>query len=371
MPLFLREHTSESLHVPAMLCVLVGAAGLVRQRPWLAGVALALAPMFRVDASLLLLPTAWLLAWTVSGRVRLPRSTAVLGIAGAALGLWFAADRASIDTAQGNLPQLHEYADQFAVHLLRDALPWRPDWFAVGLWLPVLCWLAWGTARDGRHHRWAALLALALLWLPISYLDFNETSLPRLQMPSALLVAIAAAGMAEFWLRQTPHPRVWWAVLALTWLVSLAVSLPACLRQTNAHQEDALLRRAFASLPQQRPYWLVTRTYADDAQDLHLHLPTYRLAPKGRFVSLRDWQHLVVQHQLPPVPVYFLRSVRCHAHRTAEALKSELTACRQLATSTTKPALWQDRLRNLHDTPTFDYYGATPHVDVGLYQLGP
>jgi hypothetical protein len=177
--------------------------------------------------------------------------------------------------------------------------------------------------------------------------------------------------MAEHWLQNSPRPRWLLGAVTVVWLTSAVLTLPACLRQTNAHTEDQLLHRAAATLPHDRDYWLVTRTYADEGRGVHLHLPPYLFAPHGRLVSLRDWQQLVVRGQQPPVPTYFFRSLRCHAQPPGTPPAGEFGPCQRAAGSTSGAPLWQDRVPNRHDTPTFDYYDDSPQLQVGLYPLVP
>jgi hypothetical protein len=367
---------------------------------WTIGVALAIAPLFRADVALLAAPTVAVLTWIAHGRWPRPNATwlapGAVALAGTALALDHARSHAELAAANGTLPQLQGYLAALPGHLLRDALPWRPDWLPGAIWLPVVAWLALGRHDNRLHLRWFALLPLAVLWLLPSFADFNETSLPRLQMPAAMLMLLLAAALTE---QLAAHlaPQRWPLVVLLgAWLASAWPTLAACTRETNPHQEDVLLRRALAMLPRDQPYWLVTRTYAEaPAMSLHLHLPTYLFQPPGRVVAATDWLKLQAEGRWPNVPVFFLRSLRCwaapisdstfvsmdskqHARpagQPALALQGEPRpsvehpACRAIVTAPGTLPLLSEQVQNLRDTPTFDYYGDAAAFEVGLYRL--
>lgn len=385
-PLLVREHVSESMHVPALLCVLVAALGVLQDRRVLAGLALGLAPLFRGDLLPLAVPTVLVLTWVARRRLRLDRQwlggLALLTL-GTALATVHTIHREQIDAAHGNLPQLQRYLPALKGHLLHDALPWRPDWLPGGLWLPVVAWLALGRKEGRLHHRWLALIPLAVLWILPGFLDFNETSLPRLQMPAAVLLCLCAAGLTDQ-LAEVLRPHRWpVAVLLLAWLASAWPTLPVAFHKTNAHLEDDLLRQTAHELAGRRlqgqDAWLVTRTYAEGpAVGIHLHFPTY-LFPGVRIVTATDWlTHLqrsalgrgrVPPERSEPTAAWFLRSVRCWAHPVQEGGPLREHAACQAVAQRARPTSIRARLPNLRDSPTFDYYGPGQAMDVGVLVL--
>ena len=400
-PLWIRDHVSESMHVGAMACLAVSAIALTRTDavsthplphragPWLAALALGLAGLFRGDVAVLALPTVAVLAWVAKDRsnahVPLADRKAVwppvlVALAILAVAAVHGGMRAEADIARGNLPNLGDYLGQLARHLVDDALPWRPDWLPIGVWLPILAWVALGrphgdSSEPDRDHRWLALLPLAMLWLLPSYLDLNETSLPRLQLPAATLLVIAAAGCAAQLTAGSAHPRRWLALFGASWLVSAAWTLPACLAETNAHAEDDLLRELRGHLPRDRSFLLVTRTYAEGpAEDLHLHQPTYLFQPpggRGRVVSAQAWLDARAADGQPVEDAWFFRSVRCHAAPLAPGREhpGEHPACVALA-RIGKPVFERD-IPNSPDGPTFHVFGDVNVLRVGLYRLPP
>jgi hypothetical protein len=371
--------------VPAVLCVVLAAVAILQNQRWLAGLALALAPLFRADIVPLALPTALVLTWVAHKPLRPLRSwlgPLTLALLGTALATLHAIHREHLDAARGNLPQIQGYLMTLAAHLKHDALPWRPDWLPGALWLPVVAWLALGRTEGRLHHRWLALLPLAVLWILPSFLDFNETSLPRLQMPAAVLLCLCAAGLAEQ-LAVTLQPHRWpLAVLGLAWLASAWPTLPVTFHKTNAHLEDELLHASANRMahdledltrhgkqPEAPDVWLVTRTYAEGpAVGVHLHFPTY-LFPGVRVVTATDWLARAPTARAPDV-AWFLRSVRCWAHPVVGGdATREQDACQALVRGARGPSVLAGRIENLRDSPTFDYYGRRATLDVGLYGL--
>lgn len=385
-PVVLRDHTSESIHVPALLgltAALWAGAELGRRESRLFSalllVAVAFAALCRFDVGPLAWAASLLMAWlTRAGQTdKIPWSALVYKWVPPSLAVALALIRglgeAERDLARGNLPQLTEALRWLPQRLATDVLLWRGDWLPLGWWLGPLAWLAWGKATGLRHHRWLALIPLAFLAVLPSWLDYNETSLPRLQQPAALLAILASAALGAQVHAQAAGQR-WLGPVAVAVIGLTALpTLETCLRPTNAHTEDQLLRRAAADLqrllPKDAPAWLAVRSYADgDTSGLHLHQPTW-LFGAVRLTSVSALQGALDQGQFPDQPVYFLRSVRCHAAPRGGVHPGELPACRDLATRPGTQVIWQESIKNLGDTATFDWYGQEPLLVVGLYRV--
>lgn len=385
-PVVLRDHTSESMHVPALLgltAALWAGAELGQRESRLFSalllVAVAFAALCRFDVGPLALAgslaMAWItrssridkIAWSALASKWVPPTLVV------ALTLIRGLGQAERDLARGNLPQLAEALNWLPQRLTTDVLLWRGDWLPLGWWLGPLAWLAWGKATAQRHHRWLALIPLAFLAVLPSWLDYNETSLPRLQQPAALLAILASAALGAQVHAQTAAQR-WLGPLAVAVVGLTALpTLETCLRQTNAHTEDQILRRAAADLkrlvPADAPAWLAVRSYADgDTAGLHLHQPTW-LFGAVRLTSVSALQEALQKGQFPDQPVYFLRSVRCHAAPRRGPHPGEMPACSDLADRPGTQVIWQESIKNLGDTETFDWYGREPQLVVGLYRV--
>ena len=293
-----------------------------------------------------------------------------------------AVEWAARDLQRGNLPQLDQWSQSLPRHLVDDVLLWRGDWLPLGAWVPVLWWLAWGRREAGlageppRHHRWLALLPLALAAALPSWLDYNETSLPRLQQPAAQLLLLCGAALAAQLAHQNRALRPWrsWAIAGL-WLLTAVPTWATCLRQTNPHQEDQLLVRAARDLADRVPAgqnaWLAVRSYADgDTAGLHLHQPTYAFE-SVRLTTATAAARVVQQCPNLATPLYFLQSLRCAAAPIGAVHPGLVAPCAELSQQPSKVVLWRDNLINLRDSATFDWYGREPTVPVGLYQLTP
>jgi hypothetical protein len=400
VPLWLRESSSESLHVGAVAALGMAALGLsstghpvVECRAasddvpaaiprlgaghWLAGLSLGWACLFRVDATPLLVAVVLLLAAATTMSRRHLHWVIGPALPAVAAALVHAGQRALDDLGRNNLPQLAELPRTLLDHLVSDNLLVRSDWLPLGLWLPVVIWLAVG--RIERRVAWWLLAWLGVMvgWLVLSWLDFNETSLPRLQWPAAQMLAVLAAGAVGQLSRQWPAQRMVLIAIGLLAIAATSVqTMPQIGRPTVPDAEDVLWRRAAAALPQTSPYWLVTRTYAEGpAQGLHLHLPTWLVQPPGgvgTVVSLSDWQAVLDRGLAPPHPVYFLRSARCYAaplHGAgAGSPGAEHAACAAARTASVRP-IFEANMANVSDRPTFAWYGRAAMLQVGLYCL--
>ncbi len=394
-PVVLRDHASESMHVPALLGVAAAAwaAAELSQRPsrlfgalLVAGCAFAALCRFEVGPMALAVAAAF--AWMAAPQQPWRQQRwAWLGAAAAiAVTLGRAVSWAERDLDRGNLPQLALWAQWLPQRLAADVLLWRGDWLPLGLWAPVVLWLAVGravapaaalpaaAAPAPRHHRWLILLPLAVLAVLPSWLDYNETSLPRLQQPAAHLAIVCGGALLAQLAGQDGSRWRWrtWAV-AVLWAASALPTWAHCLRPTNAHTEDQLLRRAAADLaqrqPADQPAWLAVRSYADgDTAGLHLHQPTYAFGGV-RLTSVTAAEQVLQQCQNLATPLYFLRSTRCSAAPRGRPHPGELGACAALSRWPGRQVVWQEEVNNSGDSPTFAWYGSAAELPVGLYQL--
>ena len=372
LPLFLRERASESMHLPAVTCLLVAAVAWRQGAVIASGLALALLALFRADLAPLAIPTWLLLVWigpnpaNNQGFLRAAWPALLIAGTGVAIALELAWHHAQQDLTQGNLPQFQMYLNNLPHHLWQDALLWRPDWLPATLWLAVLLSIAVPRA-DAQPRRWWLLAAMAVAWMFPGYADFNETSLPRLQMPAAVLLVLVAAGVIGPWLEGN---MAWLKAFSAVLVLGSAAPMTtrACWAPANPQQEDQLLHQVLSSIAVSRPFWLVTRTYAEGpAEDLHLHLPTYLFAPWGRVISATDWLALRQRGAQPPQDVYFFESLRCWANPQREATSHQHPACTAVLAQSGWEPVWQRSLPNLRDTPTFSYYGQQPRLAVGLW----
>lgn len=387
-PLFVRDHGSESLHVGALWALSMACYALAAGRQWgLAGLAVAaagcaLATLFRADVAPLALTTALLFYLLAGGRLGWPtaalrgRAMALALALGGSLALSgvLVLERIGRDLDRANLPQLATLASDLPGHLLLDNVLMRPELFPLAGWLAVLVWIARGRSQQDVGHTWLLMPAVALAWLLPYYADFNETSMLRLQVPAATLFTIGAGVLAMQLTDQATRPRPVAMSWLLAFLLSAGLTLPTCLQTTNAHRDDELIAAAAAALPTDRPFWLVTRSYAEGpARDLHLHLPTWRFqAPwrAGRVMGIGAWQRAVAAGQAKGVQVWYLQGFRCWMHRQGRGLPSRLhPAC---AAARAKVAGWpliHMQAANLGDSRTFDLYGSSATLEVGLWPV--
>ncbi|MBI5608447.1 MAG: hypothetical protein HY902_06160 [Deltaproteobacteria bacterium] len=379
-PVLLRNDVSESMHVPALAALgVAGWAGVEwRRAPSLLtattlAVGLSYAVLCRADLLPIALLSVAVLTWAAGPAAVQPvrRAPVWWPLAPAALVLALVAtaarDRAQIDQLAGNLPQIQRFADELPRHLLHDAVLWRPDWWPVAAWLALLAAVVWLPSR-APAWRWLALLAAAVASLLPSWLDYNETSLPRLQAPAQVLATVALAVLGEQAL--AARRRLRWALVGL-WLLAAIATLPATLRRTVAHDEDDLLAKLVAAAP--APGWLAVRSYADEpARGLHLHWPTWWLRSVGLVpVPVSQVRASLDTGAAPSRPLYLWRSLRCRALPLDHAPPlpgHEQPDCAALARPDSMQPLWQESWPNRGDTPTFAWYGRSPTLHVGLYQ---
>jgi hypothetical protein len=381
-PVILRNDVSESMHVPALAALGLAAWAAVdvrRSASWLSATTLAASLSYAVLCRADLLPTAVLtvlaMAWIAPSAAAAPKrwhwlaAVPAAGVLGSVA--WLASDRARTDQMAGNLPQVQRFAADLPQHLLHDAVLWRPDWWPLVAWLALVAAVLWLPSAERRTWRWLALLVVALLSLLPSWLDYNETSLPRLQAPAQVLATVALVALGEPAL--APRPRLRWSLVIL-WTIGVLATLPATLRRTAAHDEDELLTKLLASnLP---PGVVALRSYADEpAQGLHLHWPTWWLRSAGlRPVPVGQVRQSLDAGAQPVVPLYVFRSLRCHALPLGGPTKRqdyEQPDCERLAHHSDMEPIWEFDLPNHSDTATFAWYGRNAALRVGLYRWHP
>jgi hypothetical protein len=287
---------------------------------------------------------------------------------------WLGLQRARLDLAHANLPQLATYLPALPRRLVYDNALLQPTLFPLVAWLAVITWLASGKTGPHGHHRWLGLAAMAWVWLLPYYADFNETSMRRLQVPAATWFMLSSALLAHQWTSgRTRSTTTTWLWLILFTLSALW-SWPDAQVRTNAHSEDDLLVEAAQALPADKPFWLVVRSYAEGpATDLHLHVPTWRFHPpyrRGRVISASDYLTAVANDRLPAHEVYYLQGFRCWMHRNIGRAQSRLhRACRRIVADHLGEAVFARDAVNLGDSKTFDHYGSSATLRVGLWRL--
>lgn len=297
LPVAVLDHGSESMLVPALLAWFGGALLLRRflaAFSWAdllaAAVLLIVCALCRPDCLLAGPPAALLIAGAGQwAQVRARWRYLALAAAVGALALWpdvaFLRERTAADLAMGNLPRLQlAFFSELPERLLRGWLALDPRYFPLGLLALAAAGLGLGAWR-----RAAWLWLAALLWAVPMLLDFNESSKLRLHMPSALLIALAAAvALAE--LRRS-GPR-WMAVgSAALAVASAAATVPAVFATQNSDYADRTIAEAIRAAADGRPTALVVRAYVDEPSfGIHLYWPESALEAGDRWLSVADWR---------------------------------------------------------------------------------
>ena len=333
LPLFVKDHNSESYLVAAVFWLFAGLAllhdaldrddrlGLVA-----AAVSLSLAAAAR-PLMYILVPAAalgsvagayghfrplrrqWGLCFGlvfVSGLLLLPNALHVLAatgeqVASGALPGW---DRVSVLSMLGSV--------------FTDNIVFLPAW--VPTLIPLLAVSGVILAPRGRRRALGVLLALALLWWALYFLDMPPISRPRLQSPGILLTTLVASAGAvlvvqaaarRFGRRVTVPAAL---VLAVGVAAHAGLTVPALWARGNADEEADHFATAVAALPSESvlfvrlgeadaPRWGVHRAYPD-------HLPL-TLQRRDTVLSIGDLLDL----DLGPRGrrVFYYEGVRCFA----------------------------------------------------------
>ena len=417
-PLFIQDHRSESLLVPATL-FLLGALtlwdlALTERKPWpLVGAAALAALAITSRPALALITPLALVAWwwARAGQRHLPprRWLVVATVATAATvtpHLIHLLGATTQQQAAGALPQLAEgLGGRVAYGLLfRDALFdlqfFSPLITALGLAAPLL-------AAPRQRRLALALLVVAVAWIAPSYVDLPTTSIPRLHAPAALLVSLAAAlaiGGAERRARRWLGRRAS-AVPVAALLIALASclpSVPSLWGRTNEDEEARLLDRVRAALPE-RPVCLIRLDERDDPppDKTHRYMPDYWFAPPHRddqVLGIRAFEE--GEARACPGGRFFFLGLRCYARydgrearsvervitprwtldpreasvsyerpgMPARALPPMLAACRRVLDDHALEPVFEEEIVN-HGDNEFGYYPSVARFKVGLFRV--
>jgi len=299
-PLFLRDGNSESLLVPAVFLLFSGAllvqeylrgltapgttcaersagstgdadceasapghgagaaAHLSRSGRWLLLAAsvplLALGSHFRPE---LLLVAPLLLLVTVIPHLRRDRSLLPLLVPAALLLLLavpyarFIVQAVSAEASRGNLS-----ADRFLPHVMLfdwmwRNLFWRPLFFPAGMTVLTVVALALaGFTRKGVRDLLPVTL-LAVVWMALYHVDFNDESMLRLHVPGMMLMTLVAAAGVQALVDRFPGRGRILAVAAP--LLAAATAVPTAgfvFFRTNYQAQDRLFPEMMAALPE-------------------------------------------------------------------------------------------------------------------------
>lgn len=294
-------------------------------------------PEMLATVPLLLVVTALLATWKHQ-----PSRAFVVGLVAVAVILvWWRAEQMSaalvVERARGNTPRV--FQDGYVAlgaQLLRDAF-WDKNGLLWPRFFPAATTFSLGLGlllADGKVRvRLGWLVGLTAAWLLPSALDLPFVSVPRVQAPAMLLasisggVALSIVHGCLFATSPGAKLKTVGASLALVWLATAALTVPALWPPGPAQQEEAIMQLAQAILPP-RPLTVVARSY-DDAPDerVHLAMPHKGWGSQGRLRPL----HAVLTGAVKPTeehPVYAWLGTRCFLRPCDEG--AEHPACSQV-----------------------------------------
>lgn len=374
LPLFVRDHATESILVPIVLWLASGLLLLDRAllegppKPNAAGplVFLALAMTGRPEmiAVVPMLAAALVLARRgLAGWHWLLGGGAILALLGLPHLLHIRAQQTEMAAHGALAPLDHSYWQTLVDRGLSAHIALHPLLFPAAVAALALLSLR---RPEGRKVR-LVVLTLTLLWLAVLLVDLPNTSIARLQAPLAMLwTALAAWGLAAE--MQRTRARLWLvggtAAVALT-----ALPTHLHLRQwTNEDQAEQVWRRTLPKLPEQGAC-LVALTAHDQPEPgkVQRAVPAYLLRPPHREVKLVALDTWLAAPPPCPAGAFLLVDPRCYAsYHRPPGLPPLLPTCAAAVQSAQPVDAWT--LPNLGDNE-YGYYGDVREFQVGLYRL--
>jgi hypothetical protein len=363
LPIFLRDHVSESNLVPVTLWL---SAGLLLLDTWLTekGTANLLGSLVFLALAATGRPEMLAIVPLLATLVTLARRGGSRAVAVVFLPLALLAIPQALHVTQA----AHEQAERGELsltHLLlrlpTSLAPFLPHVFPLGITVVALLSLR---VLPGRWLR-AGLLLVALPWVGLLLVDLPETSIPRLEAPLCALVVFAAA----------------WGALLLPgkwrpWLVILTVASVwptwSLWRPTNEDETEAVWRSALAHLPD-RSACLTVLAQDDPPLDpkVHRSVPDYLLRWPHRDVRKLSFGQAIRDPGNCPAGTFALLDHRCWArYQTPRGVAGPLPICAQLLALQPEPV----DLRTVpnHGDNEYGYWRGEPlgrPWTLGLYRL--
>jgi len=344
-PVFVRDANSESILVPGMFLLFSG--GLLVQEYLRNGKlyvlfsalpALALALHLRPE---FLLVVPLFLAMVVIPGFRRDRSMLWIGALFAALVVLtlpyisFFNQVLAAEIERGNIGEDKLNAAAMVLQLFQRNLLVSPGMFPMVITLLAGLGVALSAYRKQHLKQVLSLLVLGVAWLTVYYVDFNEESMLRLQVPPAVILSIVASyGMAML----LDRFRRFMVKAALGILVLAAFLFSATLNWldlffvSNSQQHDAVFDELVECLPDESVNFVVLTgreepyhawphdTIASATPDfegtamVHRHIPEYLLKPPLRQDRLMSISEFVAEPSREGRNLFYL-SPHCYAVR--------------------------------------------------------
>ncbi len=389
LPIFVKDHRSESLLVPAVFVLVAGAHLLLRaleeqrRAPLFASLPFfAVAVVTRPELILVAVALPWMFGWIVGGEA--PRFLLRASLpAGLLLGLAVVPHLVHVlgvtaeQLARGALPALDLALVYKTVGgLFRENAVASFRYFPIPLTALAVAGAVIGAGRLRRIVLGPTLLGLG--WIALYYMDLPPPSIPRLHAPGALLITLA--GSASLPLLASRLPWKAHHACALGILIVLASSIPSALclwAPTNEDTEEWLVHRAIASLPD-APVCFVRLGDKDPPppSKTHRYFPDYLLRPPhrdDRIYGIEAW--FAHGRRECNRPAFFFLGLRCYAiydeNRVARPGRPVLVeACEQLLMRHRLDPVFEEEVPN-HGQNTFGYWPEVERFRTGLYRLSP
>jgi hypothetical protein len=388
-PVFIRDHNSESILVPAMFFLLTSVFLLqnhlkYRKNSYLAGslTSLVLASLARPEL-MLLAPLTWVFFLTekpvLKGSIRILFLISMpffLIYMLNALRLFFVMQR---EMAFVNFPDMEFYSMLSSfVSLLSDRnLVFNPDVF------PVMTVILAFTALiiSPERTRVLRLIILSVLFSGIYFMDFNEESMLRLHIPEAVFITMAAStGLSGIAGKLKKANISLILILSVLWIVSAAFTANKTFMSSNSDEEDVFFREAVSRLPDE-PVLFVRLGYGDipefyDGLDIyssshghtgrvHRFYPDYLINARGRNDRILNIRIFEIENRWD-MPVYFYLGMRCYAYHS---LPMHPQCEKMLKQYRAVPVITKQVINHGEFSRTFQWYPSADHFELGLYGI--